>query len=139
MFEQIWNNTKNSQTLNWKLNLKNAYNRLFYYENRVENYKKKMRTAINDFFKSSTNVSNRTKDEKNKKFEEMFKKIVDEAEKEFPKRDVPGEIKVVYQNSPVIARRQILINWADESSHYLIPPPIESKTPEKFRSSEHFK
>ena len=38
-------------------------------------------------------------DEKNKKFEEMFKKIVDEAEKEFPKRDVPGEIKVVYQNS----------------------------------------
>jgi hypothetical protein len=83
------------------------------YENRVEEYKKKMRQEINAFFKNSK-VTEWKESEKNKKFEEMFKKILDEAKKEFPTTNVQGEIKKVFQNSNVIKKKQIEINWTDQ-------------------------
>jgi hypothetical protein len=115
-FENIWKNNKEDQALNWRCNLKNAFDRLFNYENRVEKYQKKMRTKINEFFKSSTesDVSNWTESKKQQIFEDMFENTLDEAKKEFPKRDVPGEIRKVYQNSNVIKQRQIHINWSDK-------------------------
>jgi hypothetical protein len=85
------------------------------YENRVEEYKKKMRQEINAFFKSPQNsiVSDWKESEKNQTFEEMFKKILDEANKEFPTTDVQREIKKVFQNSSVFEKKKIEINWTD--------------------------
>jgi hypothetical protein len=48
-----------------------------------------------------------------KKFEEMFKRYLDEAKKEFPITDVKGEVKKVFQNSTVIEKKKIEINWTD--------------------------
>jgi hypothetical protein len=111
-FENMWENNKKEQVFNWKCNLKNAFDRIFNYEKRVEEYKKKMRQEINEFFKSSKNadVSNWTEAEKNKIFDEMFEKHLKEAQKEFPRKEVAAEIIKVYQNSPVILIRQIPIN-----------------------------
>ncbi len=49
-----------------------------------------MRQEINAFFKSPQNskVTEWKEIEKNKKFEEMFDKILDEAKKEYPSTDV---------------------------------------------------
>jgi hypothetical protein len=41
----------------------------------------------------------------------MFDKLLTEAKNEFPRKEVPAEIKKVYQNSPMIKKRQIQINW----------------------------
>jgi hypothetical protein len=121
-FQNMWDRNKKDQELNWRLNLKNAYDRLFNYEKRVEEYKKTVRQEINAFFKSPQNskVTDWQESEKNKKFEEMFKKIMDEAKKEFPTTsDVQGEIKKVFQNSNVIKKKQIEINWTDK--HLMVP------------------
>jgi hypothetical protein len=96
--------------------MKNHYkNRVEENENRVEEYKKKMRQEINAFFKSPQNsiVSDWKESEKNQTFEEMFKKILDEANKEFPTTDVKSEIKKVFQNSSVFEKKKIEINWTD--------------------------
>ena len=113
-FQNMWENNKKDQALNWKLNLINAFNRLFNYERHVEKYKKKTRHEINELFKSSnSNVPKWTEQSKNKKFEEMFEIILDEAKEEFPPKDVPAEIRKVYQNSNVIRTRQIEIKSTD--------------------------
>jgi hypothetical protein len=119
-FQNMWNRNKNDQDFNWKLHLQNAYDRLFNYENRVEEYKKKMRQEINAFFKNSK-VTDWKESEKNKKFEEMFQRYLDEANKEFPTTDVQGEIKKVFQNSSVIKNKQIEINWTET---FLIEPNL---------------
>jgi hypothetical protein len=120
-FENMWENNKRDQDFNWKCNLKNSFDTIFNYEKRVEKYKKKMRQEINDFFKSSTNanVSNWTGADKNKKFDEMFDKLLKEAQIEFPRKEVAAEIKKVYENSTVILIRQIPINLnlQDKNSH----------------------
>ncbi len=103
-FQNMWDRNKNDQDFNWRLKLKNAYDRLFNYENRVEEYKKKMRQEINEFFKNSK-VTDWKESEKNKKFEEMFKRYLDEAKKEFPTPDVLGELKKVCHNSSVIKKK----------------------------------
>jgi hypothetical protein len=112
-FQNMWNRNKNDQDFNWKLHLKNAYDRLFHYENRVEEYKKKMRQEINRFFKNSK-VTDWQESEKIKKFEEMFKRYLDGAKKEFPTTNVQSEIKKVFQNSSVINEKQIEINWTEK-------------------------
>jgi hypothetical protein len=111
-FENMWENYKRQQDFNWKCNLKNAFDTIFNYEKRVEEYKKKMRQEINEFFKSSTNadVSKWTKAEKNKIFDEMFVKHLKEAQKEFPRKEVAAETLKVYENSTAIKNRKILIN-----------------------------
>jgi hypothetical protein len=108
----MWENYKRQQDFNWKCNLKNAFDTIFNYEKRVEEYKKKMRQEINEFFKSSTNadVSKWTKAEKNKIFDEMFVKHLKEAQKEFPRKEVAAETLKVYENSTAIKNRKILIN-----------------------------
>jgi hypothetical protein len=115
-FENMWESNKKDQVFNWKINLKNAFDTIFNYEKRVEEYKKKMRQEINEFFKLSTNadVSKWTETEKNKIFDEMFDKLLTEAKKEFPRKEVAAEIIKVYQNSPVIKNRKIkiFIDWA---------------------------
>jgi hypothetical protein len=112
-FEKKWENNKEVQAWNWKHNARNAFDRLFTYENRVATYTKKMRTAINQLFKSSTNSW--TEEEKENKFNELFKDILAEAEKEFPPKDVRQEITKVYQESPTIKSRKIEIKrWDDE-------------------------
>jgi hypothetical protein len=114
-FQNLWNRNKKDQEFNWRLKLKNAYDRLFHYENRVEEYKNEMRKEINTFFKSPKNstVTNWKESEKMKKFEEMFKRYLDEAKKEFPITDVKGEVKKVFQNSSVINKNKIEMNWTD--------------------------
>jgi hypothetical protein len=42
-FQNMWNRNKNDQDFNWRLKLKNAYSKLFNFESRVEEYKKKVR------------------------------------------------------------------------------------------------
>jgi hypothetical protein len=118
-FEEMWKNNKKDQAFNWRCNVKNAADRLFNYENRAEKYKKKMRNEINEFFKSSTNNSNVSKwsdEKKNEKFEKMFKNILDETKNKFPPKDVRNKIKIVYQESNVIRRRQINLKWTDEAA-----------------------
>ncbi len=112
-FQNMWNRNKNDQDFNWKLHLKNAYDRLFHYESRVEEYKKEMRQEINRFFKNSK-VTDWKENEKNRKFEEMFKRYLAEAKKEFPSTNVQSEIKKVFQNSSVINEKQIEINWTEK-------------------------
>jgi hypothetical protein len=108
-FENKWENNKKVQAFSWKCNVRNAFDRLFTYENRVATYTKKMRTAINQLFKSSTNSW--TDPEKENKFYELFKDILAEAKKEFPPKEVRKEITKVYQESPVIKSRKIEMNW----------------------------
>jgi hypothetical protein len=114
------------------------------YENRLEEYKKKVRQEINAFFKSSTNskVTEWKSDEKNKKFEEMFKKFLDEAKKEFPTTDVQREIKKVFQNSNVIKKKQIEINWTDQLLREPNLPVGKNKEDQKssgFQPSDYLK
>jgi hypothetical protein len=109
-FEITWKNNKKDQDLNWECNLLYKFDMLFHYEDHVEKYKKKMRTKVNELFKSPTN-SCWTEDKKNKTFEEMFRSILSEAENEFPPKDVRKEITKVYQESIVIKKGQIKINW----------------------------
>jgi hypothetical protein len=137
-FKNMWNRNKNDQDFNWRLKLKNAFDRLFNYESRVEEYKKKMRNEINKSFKSSTNSKVEWKcewneNEKNKKFEEMFKRYLDEAKKEFPTTDVQREIKKVCQNSSVIKTKQIEINWTD--NRLILPSLPTGKNKEDKKSS----
>jgi hypothetical protein len=114
-FRNMWDRSKNDQDFNWRLKLKSAYDTLFHYESRVEDYKKEMRKEINAFFKSPKNskVTDWKESEKNKKFEEIFKRYLDEAKKEFSSTDVKGEIKKMFQNSIVIKKKLIEINLTD--------------------------
>jgi hypothetical protein len=98
----------------------------------VEEYKKKMRQEINAFFKNSK-VTDWKESEKNKKFEEMFKKFLDEANKEFPATDVQREIKNVFQNSSVFAKKKIEINWTD--TLFIEPNLLVGKNKEDQKSS----
>jgi hypothetical protein len=111
-FVNMWESNKKDQDFNWKCNLKNTFDTIFNYEKRVEEYKKKMRQEINEFFKSSTNanVSNWTTAEKNRKFDQMFDKLLTEAKNEFPRKEVAAEIIKVYENSIVIKNRKIPLN-----------------------------
>jgi hypothetical protein len=114
-FENMWENNKKEQVFNWKCNLKNAFDTIFNYEKQVEEYKKKMLQEINEFFKSPTNanVSDWTDADRSgeeKKFEEMFNKLLTEAKKEFPHTEVAAGIKKVYQNSTAIKNRKIPLN-----------------------------
>nr|CAH0113459.1 unnamed protein product [Daphnia galeata] len=110
-FENMWESNKRQQDFNWKCNLKNTFDTIFNYEKRVEEYKKKMRQEINEFFKTKNpDVSKWTKGEKNEIFDEMFDKLLSEAKDEFPRKEVAAEIIKVYQNSTVIKNRTIPIN-----------------------------
>jgi hypothetical protein len=40
-FQNMWNRNKNDQEFSWRLKLESAFDRLFHYESRVEEYKKK--------------------------------------------------------------------------------------------------
>jgi hypothetical protein len=114
-FQNMWDRNKKDQDFNCRLKLKNAYDRLFNFESRVEEYKKKVQQEINKFFESTnSNFSGWRENEKNQVFEEMFKKFLDEAKMEFATIDVQGEIKKVCQNSSVINKRQTEIKWTDE-------------------------
>jgi hypothetical protein len=126
-FKNMWDHNKNDQDFSWRLKLRIAYDRLFNYEKRVEEYKKMVRQEINAFFKNSK-VTDWKESEKNKKFEEMFKRYLDEAKKEFPTTDVQREIKQVCQNSSVIKNKQIEINWTDT---LLIVPYRKNKEDKK--------
>jgi hypothetical protein len=107
-FKELWKMNKLGQERNWKFSLKTSFNTLFNYEHHVESYKKKMREEINELFKSTNlNVSEWTEKDKNKKFDEMFARILLEVQQHFPPKDIPEEIKKVYQNSNVIKTRQI--------------------------------
>ena len=50
-----------------------------------------------------------TEPKKNEKFEKIFNSIVDEAQEQFPPKDIGAKVKKVYQNSNVIRTRQIEI------------------------------
>jgi hypothetical protein len=49
-FLQMWKLNKKEQQEIWKNNVKNAFNRIFLYEQSLESYKRRMRQEINEFF-----------------------------------------------------------------------------------------
>ncbi len=73
-FLQMWELNKKEQRQMWENNLKNAFNRIFLYENRVESYKKKMRQEINDIFQLPN--SQWTESILTRKFEDIFEKTL---------------------------------------------------------------
>ena len=67
---QTWELNKKEQHQMWENNLKNAFNRIFLYEYRVESYKKKMRQEINEIFQLPN--SQWTESNLTRKFEDIF-------------------------------------------------------------------
>ncbi|EFX68077.1 hypothetical protein DAPPUDRAFT_330390 [Daphnia pulex] len=93
--------------------------KFFTIQNRVKEYKKKMRQEINAFFKNSK-VTDWKESEKNKKFEEMFKRYLDEAKKEFPTTDVMFQYGM---KLTVHLMKKVQDQWEKENS---VPAKLES-------------
>jgi hypothetical protein len=120
-FQKQWETNKKDQARNWSLRLKTSFVLLFNYEHHVENYKKKMRKEIHDFFKFHSMISNNfkwTDVEKNKKFEELYNNMLFEVYQQFPPKDVRAEVLNVYQNSPTIKNRKIDMKLSDADASF---------------------
>jgi hypothetical protein len=87
----------------------------------VENYKKKMRKEIHDFFKSYSTISNFewADMDKNEKFEELYNNMLAEVQQQCPSNDIPAEVVKVYQNSNVIKNRMIDMKLSEDDSSFL--------------------
>jgi hypothetical protein len=101
---------------NWAFRLKTSFFLLFNYELHVGNYKKKMRKKIHDLFKSNSTISNFdwTDVENNKKFEELYNKMLAEVHQQFSPKDVRAEVLNVYQKSKVIKNRMTDMKLSDD-------------------------
>ena len=104
-FMQTWELNKKEQHQMWENNLKNAFNRIFLYEYRVESYKKKMRQEINEIFQLPN--SQWTESNLTRKFEDIFDKTLREIQTQFPPINVKEEVGKVYHDSSVIKSRKL--------------------------------
>jgi hypothetical protein len=120
-FQKLWEMNKKDQVRNWAYKLKTSFILLFNYEHHVENYKKKMRKEIHDFFKSYSTIINFEWADmnKNEKFEELYNNMLAEVQQQFPSNDIPAEVVKVYQNSNVIKNRMIDMKLSEDDSSFL--------------------
>ncbi|EFX76004.1 hypothetical protein DAPPUDRAFT_322836 [Daphnia pulex] len=86
--------------------VKNAFNRIFLYEQSLENYKRRMRQEINEFFElPKSEWENGSK--LDEKFEDIFGKKLREIKEEFPPSNVKTEVLKVYRDHFAIYNRKI--------------------------------
>jgi hypothetical protein len=114
-FWKMWELNKKEQEEIWKNNVKNAFNRIFLYEQNLENYKKKMRQEINEFFKlpkTEWNVELKL----NEKFEYIFRQKLSEIREEYPEINVANKVMCVYQENSRIRNRKMKYNLVYDSS-----------------------
>jgi hypothetical protein len=111
-FLQMWKLNKKEQQEIWKNNVKNAFNRIFLYEQSLESYKRRMRQEINEFFElPKSEWENGSK--LDEKFEDIFGKKLREIKEEFPPSNVKTEVVKVYRDHFAIYNRKIKICACD--------------------------